>query len=258
MAFKSGEVAIVTGGARGIGIGISEVLAEQGCKVVIAGRNQTDGNNVANRLKAEGYEAHYIKCDVSIEAEVKNLMEKTVEKYDRIDILINNAGVGGFNKVTETSEEEWDRCMNIDLKGVFLCSKHAIPYMQKTKKGSIVNISSVHSVKAVNACAAYDAAKGGVSSLTRQMAIDYGPEIRVNDVSPGWVHSDIVQGIFDSYDDPAAAQKSVEERLCTKFIGEPRDVGELCAFLGDYDKSRYITGSQYIIDGGLTCELERW
>lgn len=257
MKFNNNEVAIVTGGNKNIGAGISKILAKEGCRVVIATMEEESAYEVVNEIKRNGGEATYLYCDVSDEDAVKDLMLNTLKKYGKIDILINNAGIGGFSKVTETSNEEWDRCMDVDLKGVFFCCKYAIPYMQKNGKGSIINISSVHSIKSVNACAAYDAAKGAVSALTRQMAVDYGPVIRVNDVSPGWVHSDIVRGIFSNYDNPTAAQKSVEDRLLTKRIGNPEDIGYACAYVAS-DEASYMTGAQLIIDGGLTCILEKW
>ncbi len=257
MRFKNKEVAIVTGGSKSIGAGISRVLAKEGCIVVIADIAVKEGLEVVKDIETKGGEALFIKTNVSKEDEMEKLMSTVYEKYGRLNILINNAGIGGFKKVTETTMEDWETCMNVDLKGVYLGCRFGIPYMEKTGAGSIVNISSVHALKSVNACAAYDAAKGAVSALTRQVAIDYGPTIRVNDISPGWVHSDIVQGIFDGYDDPAAAQKEVEEKLLTKRIGTGEDIGYGCAFLCS-DDATYITGTQLVIDGGLSIVLEKW
>lgn len=257
MRFKNKEVAIVTGGSKSIGAGISRVLAKEGCIVVIADIAEKEGKEVVKDIINHGGEAIFIRTDVSKEKEMKSLMSSVYDKYGRLNILINNAGIGGFKRVTDTSMEDWETCMNVDLKGVYLGCRFGIPYMEKTGKGSIVNISSVHALKSVNANAAYDAAKGAVSALTRQVAIDYGPTVRVNDISPGWVHSNIVKGIFDSYDDPAAAQKEVEEKLLTKFIGTGEDIGNACAFLCS-DEARYITGTQLVIDGGLSIVLERW
>lgn len=257
MRFKNKEVAIVTGGSKSIGAGISRVLSKEGCIVVIADIAEKEGLDLAQEINDNGGEAIFIRTDVSKEVEMENLMSTVFEMYGRLNILINNAGIGGFKRVTDTTMEDWDTCMNVDLKGVYLGCRFGIPYMEKTGKGSIVNISSVHALKSVNANAAYDAAKGAVSALTRQVAIDYGPKIRVNDISPGWVHSNIVKGIFDSYEDPAAAQKEVEDKLLTKFIGTGEDIGYACAFLCS-EEARYITGTQLVIDGGLSIVLERW
>jgi NAD(P)-dependent dehydrogenase (short-subunit alcohol dehydrogenase family) len=143
------------------------------------------------------------------------------------------------------------------LKGVFLCSKYAIPHMQKLGKGAIVNISSVHSFATVNGVGPYAASKGGITSLTRNMAIDYGPNIRVNSIAPGWVLTPLIQSIFDSYDDPAEQQRLVEKRQVMKRIGIPEDVGYAAAFLCS-DEASFITGTQLFVDGGLTAQLESW
>ena len=255
--FKNREVAVVTGGNKGIGRGISAVLAEHGARVVVSGIDAVAGKKTVDAIEAAGGYACWMKCDVSKEAEVEALFEQVVRQFGQLDILVNNAGVGGYKRVTETSMADWDKCMNVDLKGVFLGCKYAIPHMERRGRGAIVNISSVHSIKSVNGCAAYDTAKGGVSALTRQVAIDYGPKIRVNTVSPGWTMSELVQSIFDSYPDSKAQQRLVEERQVMKRIGTPEDVGRAVAFLASDDAS-FITGAELFVDGGLTCELERW
>jgi len=257
MRFKNHEVAVVTGGNKGIGMGISEVLAKEGARVVVSGRDETAGLRIVEKITNSGSEAVWIYCDVSDENNVIDLFDQTVSQWGRVDILVNNAGIGGYSKITETSLQDWEKCMNVDLKGVFLGCKYAIPHMEKQGKGAIVNISSVHAIQSVNGCAAYDSAKGGVSALTRQVAIDYGPAIRVNTVSPGWVMSELVQSIFDSYPDPRAQQSLVENRQVMKRIGTPEDVGNAVAFIASDDAS-FITGTELFVDGGLTCELERW
>jgi len=257
MKFKNKEVVIVTGGNKGIGQGISTILAQEGARVVVSGRDKVAGNRVVEKIRKRGGEAIWVQCDVSEERQVEELIEEANKRFGGLDILVNNAGIGGYHSVTETTLEEWNRCMDVDLKGVFLCSKYAIPYMQKKGKGVIINISSVHAKLSVNGCASYDAAKGAVSALTRQMAIDYGPVVRVNDVSPGWVLSELVQGIFDSYPDPAAQRKAVEDRQIMKRIGTPEDIGHAVAFLAS-DEASFITGVQLFVDGGLTCQLEQW
>jgi NAD(P)-dependent dehydrogenase (short-subunit alcohol dehydrogenase family) len=145
----------------------------------------------------------------------------------------------------------------VNLKGVFLCSKYALPHIQQAGKGAIVNISSVHSHATVNGVAPYAASKGGITALTRNMAIDYGPAIRVNSIAPGWVLTPLIQGIFDSYPDPAAQQQAVEQRQVMKRIGRPEDVGQAAAFLAS-DEAGFITGAQLFVDGGLTAQLESW
>jgi len=257
MKFENKEVAIVTGATKGIGWGIAKVLAREGCRVVVVGRDEAGGAKTVKEIQQEGGEAYWVKCDVSQEDQVKAMVQSTLDKWGRIDVLINNAGLGVYKTVLDTSAEDWDRCMNVDLKGVFLCSKYCIPHMLALGKGAIVNISSVHAHASVNGCAPYDAAKGGVTALTRAMAIDHGPTIRVNDISPGWVMTPLIQSIFDSYDDPVKAQRDVEARQVMKRIGTPEDIGHAAAFLAS-DEASFITGAQLFVDGGMTATLESW
>jgi hypothetical protein len=251
------RVAIVTGGAKGIGWGIVKVLILEGAKVVIADWDEKAGAQTAEEMRKAGGDAVFVLCDVSNEEQVKAMVQKTLDQYGRIDILVNDAGIGVYKTLLDTSSEDWDRCLNVNLKGQFLCSKYVIPHMQAIGKGSIINISSVHSFQTVNGVAPYCASKGGITALTRNMAIDYGPTIRVNSIAPGWVLTPLIQSIFDSYDDPAEQRRQVERRQVMKRIGVPEDVGYAVAFLVS-DEASFITGTQLFIDGGLTAQLETW
>jgi hypothetical protein len=251
------RVAIVTGGAKGIGWGIVKVLIQEGAKVVVIDWDAGTGKRTADEMRLAGGEAIFVKCDVSNEEEVKAMVQAALDEYGQIDILVNNAGIGVYKPLLDTSSEDWDRCLNVNLKGQFLCSKYIIPHMQKIGKGAIVNISSVHSFQTVNGVAPYCASKGGITSLTRNMAIDYGPTIRVNSIAPGWVLTPLIQSIFDSYDDPADQQRQVERRQVMKRIGQPEDIGHAVAFLVS-DEASFITGTQLFVDGGLTAQLETW
>jgi hypothetical protein len=252
-----GKVAVVTGAAKGIGWGIAKVFAERGAKVVIVDWDEETGEETARELQEAGHDVIFVSCDVSQEEQVKDMVQKAKDAYGRIDVLVNNAGVGVYKPILEASSEDWDHCLSVNLKGVFLCSKYAIPHMQALGKGAIVNISSVHSHATVNGVAPYAASKGGITALTRNMAIDYGPTIRVNSIAPGWVLTPLIQGIFDSYDDPEAQQKAVEDRQVMKRIGRPEDVGHAAAFLAS-DDADFVTGAQLFVDGGLTAQLESW
>jgi hypothetical protein len=252
-----GKVAIVTGAAKGIGWGIAKVFAQEGAKVVLVDWDKEAGEKTARAFREQGYDVLFVHCDVSKEEQVKAMVQKAMQAYGRIDVLVNNAGIGVYMPVLEASSEDWDRCLNVNLKGVFLCSKYVIPHMQAQGKGAIVNISSVHAHATVNGVAPYAASKGGVTALTRNMAIDYGPTIRVNAIAPGWVLTPLIQSIFDSYEDPAAQQKAVEERQVMKRIGRPEDIGYAAAFLAS-DEADFITGTQLFVDGGLTAQLETW
>ncbi|MEW6566936.1 MAG: glucose 1-dehydrogenase [Chloroflexota bacterium] len=251
------RVAIVTGAGKGIGWGIAKVFSQEGARVVIVDWDEAAGKKTAEEINQAGGEALFVRCDVSDEGQVKAMVEQAVERFGRIDILVNNAGVGVYKSVLDASSADWDHCLAVNLKGVFLCSKYAIPHMQAAGKGAIVNISSVHSHATVNGVAPYAASKGGITALTRNMAIDYGPTIRVNAIAPGWVLTPLIQSIFDGYEDPAEQQRLVEQRQVMKRIGRPEDIGYAAAFLAS-DEASFITGTQLFVDGGLTAQLEVW
>ena len=251
------KVAIVTGAGKGIGSGIAKVFSQEGAKVVIVDWDEEAGKKTAEEIRQSGGDALFVNCDVSNEEQVKAMVQATLDKYGRIDVLVNNAGIGVYLPVLEATSDDWDHCLAVNLKGVFLCSKYTIPHMQAVGKGAIVNISSVHAHATVNGVAPYAASKGGITALTRNMAIDYGPAIRVNAIAPGWVLTPLIQSIFDSYDDPAEQQRLVEQRQVMKRIGQPEDIGYAAAFLAS-DEASFITGTQLFVDGGLTAQLESW
>jgi len=251
------KVAIVTGAAKGIGWGIAKVFAQEGAKVAVVDWDEDNGKKTAQSFRDDGGQAIYIKCDVSNEDEVKAMIQKVLDEYGRIDILVNNAGIGVYKTILDATSADWDRCLGVNLKGVFLCSKYAIPHMQALGKGAIVNISSVHSWATVNGVAPYAASKGGISALTRNMAIDYGPTIRVNAIAPGWILTPLIQSIFDGYPDPADQRQQVERRQVMKRIGIPEDIGHAASFLTS-DEASFITGAHLFVDGGLTAQLESW
>lgn len=250
-------VAIVTGSAKGIGWGIATVFSKEGAKVVVVDWDEEAGKKTAADINAAGGDALFVKCDVSNEEQVKAMIQATLDKYGRIDILVNNAAIGVYKTITDATSEDWDHCLSVNLKGVFLCSRYAIPHMQALGKGVIINISSVHAYANVNGTSPYAASKGGVAALTRAMAMDYSPTIRVNAIAPGWVLTPLIQGIFDSYADPAEQQRIVEQRQVMKRIGRPEDIGHAAAFLAS-DEASFITGIQLFVDGGLTAQLESW
>jgi len=252
------KVAIVTGAGKGIGAGIARVFVREGAQVVVADWDGAAGAQTANELRGSGGEAIFIQCDVSNEDQVRALVADTVARYGRLHALVNNAGIGVYKTVLDTTSEEWDRCLAVNLKGVFLCSKYAIPHIKAAGGGAIVNIASVHAYQNVGGTAPYAASKGGVVALTRVMAIDYGRDhIRVNAICPGWIYTPLIQGIFASSADPAQAKRDVERRQILGRLGTPEEVGEAAAFLAS-DEASYITGASLMVDNGMTAQLETW
>lgn len=249
------KVAIVTGASKGIGWGVAKVFAQEKAKVVVVARSAKAGEPTAEEIRDQGGDAIFVPCDVSDEEQVKAMVQKTFSTYGRIDLLVNNAGIGTYKPVLETTSEEWDRCLAINLKGIFLCSKYVIPHMQSLGKGVIINMSSVHAHATVGGVAPYVASKGGITALTRNMAIDYGPTIRVNSIAPGWVLTPLIEDIFNSYPDSTKQRELVEKRQIMKRIGTPEDIGYAAVFLAS-DEASFVTGTQLFVDGGLTAQLE--
>jgi len=252
------RVAIITGAGSGIGKGIATVFFREGAKVVVVDSDERAGKKSAEEIRRLGGDAFFVKCDVSNEEQVKAMVQATIARYGRINVLVNNAGIGVYKTVLDTTSEEWDRCLAVDLKGVFLCSKYAIPHIKAAGGGAIVNIASVHSYQNVGGTAPYAASKGGVVALTRVMAIDYGRDkIRVNAICPGWIDTPLTQRIFADAPDPKKARRDIEHRQILGRLGTPEEVGEAAAFLAS-DEASYITGASLMVDSGMTAQLETW
>jgi hypothetical protein len=253
----NGKVAIVTGAGLGIGRGIATVLAREGARVVVANRDRRPtGEDTAAAIRAEGGDAVAIRCDVSEQGDVQRMVAQTVDRYGRLDILVNNAAIGMYKTVEELTSEEWDLCLGTNLKGMFLCSKYAIPHLRQAGGGSIVSISSVHAFRTTASCSPYAATKAGQVALTRAMALDYARErIRVNAVCPGWTRSALVEGIFAASGDAERMERAVAARQPMGRIGEPEDIGRAVAYLCSEDAA-FITGTTLVVDGGLLALLE--
>ncbi len=254
----SNKVAVVTGGAMGIGKGIASVFVREGAKVAIIDINEEEGRKTSAELSSTSQEVLFVKADVSSEADVKEAAKIIGEKYGIVHILVNNAGIGIYKNVLDTTSDEWDRCLGVNLKGVFLCSKYIIPYMIKAGGGSIINIASVHAVATVANTAPYAASKGGVLALTRNMAIDYAKyKIRVNAICPGWVYTPLIERIFRESGDPEGMRERITRRMLLGRLGTPEDIGYAALYLAS-DEASYVTGTALFVDGGLTAVLEEW
>ncbi|MFO1060538.1 MAG: glucose 1-dehydrogenase [Dongiaceae bacterium] len=251
MGRVEGKVAIVTGSASGIGKAAVERLAEEGAAVAVSDVDPA-GAQVARDIVAAGGRAIFVKADVSRQRDAERLVAKTLQAFGRVDALVNNAGIRVSGRLHETSLEDWEKVMAVDLRGVYLCSRHALPEMLKQRSGSIVNISSVSGVSGDYGMAAYNAAKGGVTNLTRNMGIDYARDgIRVNAVCPGSIMTPLLEGAYNEIGYRTASRK-FNEAYPPGHVGEARDVAHLILFLVS-DESRFINGANILIDGGITA-----
>jgi NAD(P)-dependent dehydrogenase (short-subunit alcohol dehydrogenase family) len=242
-----GKVAIVTGAASGIGEATARLFAKEGAKVVVADLDHERGDKVVREIKRDNGEAVFTETDVSKWSDVRNLVETTIKTYGRIDILHNNAGIGLLGTVVETSEKAWDKIIDINLKGVYLCSRAVIPQMMKQGGGVIVNTASNWGLVAQPNSAAYCASKGGVVMLTRAMAIDHAKDnIRVNALCPGYVDTPLLHKIIDESKDP---QKELEEM---GKLAQPLEMAYGALFLA-CDESSHATGSCLVLDNGETA-----
>lgn len=247
------KVAIITGGSQGIGEGIARTFSREGAKVVIADVNVEKGQALAKELA----DAHFIKADVSSEEQVRQLVEETTATFGGVDILINNAAVTVRKSVEETSFEEWQQILGVNLTGAFLCSKYAIPEMKQRSGGAIVNIASWHAEKTITRLAAYAASKGGLTALTRQMSLDLGPHnIRVNAVCPSTVDTPLLEKTFASLEDPEAAFKQTLEFQPFGRIGTVDDIANACLFMVS-DEATYVSGQTLMVDGAAINKLAR-
>ena len=244
------KVAIVTGAASGIGCGIAQRLAELGASVVVLDIDEDKGSRTAAQLQAQACDAMFEKCDVRNAVDCRRAAERTVEKWGKIDILCNCAGIAIRKDVVELSEEEWDRALDVTLKGIYLLSREVIPHMIRSGGGSVINIGSGWSLKGGSKAASYCAAKGGAVNLTRAMAIDYGKHnIRVNCVCPGDVDTPMLRNECAQLgEDPAAFMQEAAKRPLAR-VGTPDDVANAVLFLAS-PMSKWITGAALVVDGG--------
>lgn len=248
------KVVIVTGAGRGIGAAAAEMLAQNGAKVVLADINDDWGNKTVAAIKAQGLDVSFMHVDVTKEADVEGCVKFAVEKYGKLDGIVNNAATIVVKPVADITSEEWDRVIDVNLKGVFLGCKHAIRQFEKQGKGgSIVNIGSISAVVGLPEQPVYCASKGGVFQLSRQIAIEYAKKnIRCNVVGPGSVSGEFVQIYLDGQTDPKeAADRQMRSHPMNRFA-TPQEVGECIMFLLS-DRSSFVTGANLMVDGGYSA-----
>ena len=245
------KVAIVTGSASGIGEAAAKLLAQEGAKVGVVDIDDKNGDRVVKEINSSGGEAVFHHMDVTKEKEIERVFSEIYGKFQKLNILVNNAGVaGGVGPSHLLANEEWDRIMNIDLKGPFWCVKHAVPYMLKSGGGSVVNISSIMGM--LGGAGVYGTAKGGLRQLTKVDAIAYAKDnIRFNVIFPGYIYTPQFRRLASN--SPEGVEGSVKkesERIPLGRMGQPEDIANGILFLAS-DEASYVTGAELIIDGGM-------
>lgn len=245
------RVAVVTGAASGIGLACARLLLARGARVALLDIDAQKGLTSVGQL---GSNAAYFQTDVTSEGNISESTGEVIKRFGRLDILVNCAAIQIMGTLLQTSAEAWDRLHQVNLRGVFLCSKAAMPHLQASGAGSIVNVSSVLGVVGDPDLVAYGAMKGGVIALTKSMAIGYGPSgVRVNAICPGDVNTPMVAEYFANAADPAALRAEVSSKYALRRIGEPEEIAEVVAFLAS-TASSFMTGSILLVDGGLTSK----
>ncbi len=240
-----GKVALITGGGSGLGRASAVRLASESAAVVIADIDPEGGKETCRQVEEAGGRALFCLADVRKAVDAERMVAETVRAFGRLDVLFPSAGVGAGGTVVDTSEEDWDRVVNLDLRGVYLSCKYAIPEMCKVGGGAIVLVSSIGGLRG-NWGASFCAAKGGVVNLTRHMAVAHAPEnIRVNCICPGYIATSIIQGILD---DPEALERASARHPMGR-IGRAEEVAATVAFLAS-DEASFITGAILAVDGG--------
>lgn len=241
-----GKTALVTGGYRGIGKAIALKLASLGANVVVSDISETeDASETLNEIKAFGVEAEAVKANVAVEEDVNGLVKKVIERFGHIDILINNAGITRDGLLMKMKESDWQSVIDVNLKGVFLCTKAVVRPMMLQKSGSIVNIASVVGITGNAGQANYSASKAGVIGFTKSIAKEIGSKgVRVNAVAPGFINTKMTEAL------PEEVKKAYMANIPLRRYGEPEEIAEVVAFLCE-DRSRYMTGQVLKVDGGM-------
>jgi len=246
MSRFTGKIVVVTGAGSGIGAASAKRFAEEGASVVLVGRTRDKLEKVAAQLS--GQDHMVADCDVAEADQVQALASRVEEKYGRIDVLVNNAGIIVQGRIHEIELADWKKLMSVDLDGVFHCVHYFMPALLKTR-GNVVNISSVSGLGGDWGMSVYNAAKGAITNFTRSLAMDYGTDgVRVNAICPGFTFTDLTEGVKNDQ----ALLERFYDRIPLRRAGEPEDIADAIAFIAS-DDARYITGANLPVDGGLTA-----
>lgn len=250
----AGKTAIVTGAARGIGHGIALRFAEEGAKVGVLDLDGDACQQVVDEIKAAGGEAIALACNVTDETQVKQAVANVQEAFGVCTVLMNNAAIMPAGRIHETSPDDVDRCLAVNLRGTYLMSRAVIPGMLEQKQGSIIHMASVTGVLGLPGVAAYSMTKGALISLARAMSTDYARDgIRTNSVSPGTIDSPMLHAFVAAQSDPDDIRQQFDDMHPIGRVGTIREVANVCLFLAS-DESSFVTGSNYEVDGGLSSK----
>jgi NAD(P)-dependent dehydrogenase (short-subunit alcohol dehydrogenase family) len=248
------RVAVITGAGAGIGRFSAIEFAIAGAAVVVADINSAGAEETAGLIAAQGGTAFAVETDVSQPQSVERLVARAIERFSRVNVLFNNAAIQVNKTIEDTTFEEWNREIAVNLGGVFLCSKYFLPRLRETR-GNIINMSSVNGFFVEPFCAGYCATKAAIIGLTKAMAIDHGKEgIRVNCICPGYIDAGLAEGYFQAQPDPAAARAAAGKLHALWRIGRPEEVGRVAVFLAS-DEASFVTGASIVVDGGFGSGL---
>lgn len=249
----SGKMAFITGGGTGIGRACALLFAREGAKVAVAARQREKLDAVAQEIIAEGHDALAVECDVTKKASVEEAVRTAEQRFGGLNVIVNNAGTMHVGTVEETSDEDWSRVMATNLTGTFMVSRAGVAALRRAGGGSIINIGSYLGLVGLKQRAAYCASKGGVTLLTKAMALDHAAEkIRVNCICPALVETEMALGAMQRMPDPAAYRKLRESQIPLGRAGRPEEVAQLAVFLAS-DESAWMTGNAIALDGGTTA-----